>query len=432
VNIEAAELSTTAWCPNNCKYCYIPKDAVMKEVHQEIVDDLQSGAYIGRMKKIYGDGLTTLGLWGTEPALTLDIIAPLLPEIASAFPKLKDISFSTSMIDFKPIARFAQAMAETGLELNVQVSLDGPAFITDVNRFEGAAKVIPDNFFKLVSSLQGAETKVNFHWKATLTADNIKEMVADPAKIDDYYDFFNGLNAKFDTENHNENIGLQKGSCIPTLAVPGKYTSDDGRSFARFLRLVKGRGHETVYTHRMMKLVNFEDELGTKKRMFTCSGGDSDRGIGHSCHICHRTFSLDDDRCINAILKQGEINWDYTHYQQGTIDLIRNYYIVGIDDKAGLARLNYVMRNYHDFWKAQVGYLKAMIRELALVGQVSHAYLDNDNQGTLLALFVTSCLGCPVENILNTANIHLTTVSLLKMFGNGAFKEILNGLPNRK
>ncbi|GAI83755.1 unnamed protein product, partial [marine sediment metagenome] len=271
------------------------------------VDDLQSGVYISRMKKIYGDGLTTLGFWGTEPTLTLDVIAPLLPEIASTFPKLKDISFSTSMIDYKPITKFAQAMTKTGLKLSVQVSLDGPTFITDGNRFKGAAKIIPDNFFKLVSSLQDSETNVNFHWKATLTADNIKEMIDSPAKIDEYYDFFNGLNARFDAENHNENISLQKGSCIPTLAVPGKYTSNDGKDFAQFLRLVKEKGRETIYTHRMMKLVNFENELGTKKRMFTCSGGDSDRGIGHSCHICHRTFSLDDDRVVNAIMKQGGI-----------------------------------------------------------------------------------------------------------------------------
>ncbi|GAJ01924.1 unnamed protein product, partial [marine sediment metagenome] len=110
----------------------------------------------------------------------------------------------------------------------------------------------------------------------------------------------------------------------------------------------------------------------------------------------------------------------------------RKYYIVGIDDEAELARFNYVLRNYHDFWKIQVGYLKAMLGELALVGQASRAYLDNDNQGTLLALFVTSCLGCPVENILNTANVHLAPVSLLRMFGNGAFEEILNDLPSRK
>ncbi len=432
MSVEAAELSTTAWCPNNCKYCYIPKDVVMKEVHQEIIDDLQSGTYISRVKKIYGDGLTTLGFWGTEPTLTLDVIAPFLPEIANAFPKLKDISFSTSMIDYKPITKFAKAMAKTGLKLDVQVSLDGPAFITDINRFKGAAEIIPDNFFKLVSSLQDSETNVNFHWKATLTADNIKEMIDSPAKIDEYYNLFNELNAKFDAENHNGNISLQKGSGIPTLAMPGKYTSNDGKNFARFLRLVKEKGHETIYTHRMMKLVNFEDELGTKKRMFTCSGGDSDRGIGYSCHICHRTFSLDDDRVIDAILKQGEVNWDYTHYQQGTIDLIRKYYIVGIGDEGGLTRFSYVMRNYHDFWKAQVGYLKAMLGELALADQVSRTYLDDDNQSTLLALFIPSCLGCPVENILNTANIHLAPISLLRMFGNGAFKEILNDLPNRK
>lgn len=430
--LEATEILTTAQCPNKCAYCYISKDPVMKDVHQEVVDDLKSGAYVSRLRKVYGDKLTTLGLWGTEPTLTLDVIATMLPELASTFPKLEEVSFSTSMINHKPIVRFAQATAGAGLELKVQVSLDGPAFMTDVNRFKGAAEIIPANLFKLVSLLQDGEVKVEFHWKATVTADNIKEMNGDPAKVDEYFHFFEELNAKFDTVNHNKNIQLLKDSFKPTLAVPGKYTSDDGRDFARFLKLVRQKGYRTTYTPRMAKLVEFEGELGTKKRMFTCSAGDTNGGIGRNYHICHRSFYVEDDRCVDAILKQGEENWDYHHYQKGTLGVLQKYYIVDIDDSAELARVLYVMRNYHDFWKAQVGYIKATTWELASAGQASPEYLENDELGTLLALFISTCLSCPVENILNTGSLHLTPISLLRMFGNGAFQEILSDLPNRK
>lgn len=430
--LEATEILTTARCPNNCAYCYISKDPVMKDVHQEIIDDLKSGTYISRLKKVYGDKLSTLGLWGTEPTLTLDVIATMLPKLSDTFPRLKEISFSTSMIDYEPIVRFAQATASVGLELKVQVSLDGPAFITDVNRFKGAAEIIPNNLFGLVSLLQDSEAKVEFHWKATLTADNIKEMVGEPAKVDEYFHFFEELNTRFDAVNHNKNIQLLKGSFKPTLAAPGKYTSNIGRNFARFLKLVRQKGYKTTYTTRMAKLIEFENELGTNKKMFTCSGGDSNGGIGRNYHICHRSFYVEDDRCVDAILKQGEESWDYTHYQRGTLDILRKYFIVDIDDNAGLTRVFYIMRNYHDFWRFQIGYIRAMVRELALVGQASQEYLKSDSLGTLFALFVSTCLSCPAENILNTGSLHLAPLSLLRMFGNGAFQEILNGVSNRK
>ncbi|GAI97968.1 unnamed protein product, partial [marine sediment metagenome] len=116
------------------------------------------GKPIERLKEIYGDGLKTLGFWGTEPTLTLDLIQPLLPQLTRVFPKLNEMSFSTSMIAFEPIVRFIEALQGYGIKLKVQVSLDGPSFITDKNRFRGAAKKVPKNFFALVSAIQDQKT----------------------------------------------------------------------------------------------------------------------------------------------------------------------------------------------------------------------------------------------------------------------------------
>ncbi|GAI99331.1 unnamed protein product [marine sediment metagenome] len=70
--------------------------------------------------------------------------------------------------------------------------------------------------------------------------------------------------------------------------------------------------------------------------------------------------------------------------------------------------------------------------ELALAGQAGHQYLENGELSTLFALFVTTGLSCPIENILNTGSIHLTPLSLLRMFGNGGFRELLHAIPRRK
>lgn len=452
MKMDAAEILTTGWCPHKCTYCYIPKSEVMKELHQEIIADLETGEYIERLKKIYGDGLETLGFWGTEPTLTLDLIQPMLPQLTQAFPKLKEMSFSTAMIAVEPIAKFIKALQGYGIKLKVQVSLDGPAFITDKNRFPRAAEKVPQKFFALVSAIQNQRggampfpptiipglaernlpTEVEFHWKATLTIENIKEMNDNSSKIDEYYRYFERLDNKFDEINQSENISLVKGNHPPTLEAPGNYTSEDGREFAQFLNNLRQKGHRSIYSFRLGKLLDFWEELGTKKRMFTCSAGDSNSGIGDSWHICHRSFYLNDSRYVNSVLQQDIANWDASHFKAGTIDLLRKYYIVDMNQDAEMIRLRYVMRNYHDFWRLQIGYVKAMMTELALARQADHRYLENDELNTIFALFVNTAWSCPVENILNTGNIYLVPLSMLRMFGNGAFQELLHDIPRRK
>ena len=426
MRFEATEILTTGWCPLNCRYCYIPKSSVMKELHQQIIERLKKGTFIDALKRIYGQDLTNLGFWGTEPALTLDIIQPWLPKLFQTFPKLKKIDFSTSMILAEPIRRFIRALSPYNVNLGVQVSIDGPAFITDQNRFKGASEKIPQNFFELVSSIQDEKTKVDFKWKATFTIENIRELNGDPSKIDEYFQFFESLNRKFDEINKNKNISLKKESYLPTLAVPGNYTSQDGKDFAQFLRNLHQKGYQSAYSSRWQSLVSGFGELGIKRRMFTCSAGQSDLGLDKNLHLCHRSFYLDEDKYVSSVLKQKNIdNWDVSHFEKGTIDMVRKNFILNLGKEAEIRRFAYVMRNYHDFWKLQIGYIKAMLIELALVGQANRKYLDDDELSTLFALFVATCLGCPMENLLNTGSLHLTPLSLLRMFGNGAFQELL-------
>lgn len=432
MKMEAAEILTTGWCPHNCKYCYIPKNEVMRELHDEIIADLKKGVYIERLKQIYGDGLKTLGFWGTEPTLTLHLIQPMLPQLTRVFPKLNEMSFSTSMITFEPIARFIEALQGYSVSLKIQVSLDGPSFITDKNRFQGAAEKVPQNLFALVSAIQDQKTKVEFHWKATLTTENIEEMNDDPSKIDEYHQYFENLSKKFDEINRSNNISLLKDSYIPTLMVPGNYTSGDGKNFAQFLMNLRQKGYKTAYSFRLRKLIEFWDELGIKKSMFTCSAGNSNSGMGNNFHICHRTFYLDESKYVDSVLQQDVENWDVSHFRAGTIGLLRKYYIINVNQDEEIIRLRYVMRNYHDFWQLQMGYVRSMMMELALAGQADYQYLENGELSTLFALFVSAGLSCPTENILNTGSIHLTPLSLLRMFGNGAFQELLHDIPRRK
>jgi len=402
----------------------------MKRVHQEIEEDLKSGAFINRLETIYGEELQHLGFWGTEPLLTLHLIEKHIPELLRRFPKLEYIGFSTSLMVFpERIVKFATSLSinlpkERALSFKVQISLDGPDFIVDTNRVVGAAKAIPKNFFAIIKTLNNTnlgKLKIQFGWKVTHTDDNINYLINNPKRFDEYFQYFDELLETFKKENKNENVSLNN-AYHPTLMMPGKYTTEDGKQFAQYLQEFHKRNRLTAYTSRLNRLFKYNEEL-SKRHTFSCSGGDSNLGIGQNVHICHRTFYYNNDDYIESILSTDIENWDVSLFQRGTIEQIRKNYIIDIND---LHRFKYVMRGYHDFWQFQLSYVKAMMTELALAGQAED--IESEELMELYALFINSCLSCPMENLLNAGSIHLQVISLMRMFGNGAFREILKSL----
>jgi len=426
---EAMELLTTGWCPLKCSYCYIPKTAQMKRLHLDIVRRIKGKKLLEEITRVPG-GKRHLGFWGTEPTLTLRFLGEQLAELKEICPDLKDLSFSTNMlIDPKIIVDFLASADKVGIEsVKVQVSIDGPAFITDVNRAPGATEKIVENLHKFVELLNESEVnlKVVLHWKATLTINNIREMNEHPELIHEYFHFFNKLTSELAQKSKKQNLEIQNSSG-PTLVVPGKYTSEDGRELAKFFKLLAIHKYPNTYVYRALRVFKYRDEL-YKTRMFTCSGGDSNIGFdGEHIHICHRSFYLDRDEYVESVLEMPEYqNWDVSHFKRGSIKNIQKYYIVEPEDEMNLARFQYVMRGYHDFWKMKLASTYAMIKELALAGQASKIYLENDKMAEMLALFINTALSCPMENLLNTGSIHIPPISLIRLFGNGAFEIIID------
>jgi sulfatase maturation enzyme AslB (radical SAM superfamily) len=426
MRFEAAELLTTGQCPLSCKYCYIPKVPAMQAVHADIIRGLEDGSFLENLKKITGDNLSYLSFWGTEPALTLPLLKNKLDDIERMFPKAKNISFSTSMVMPEPIVDFAKELEKRGMKLDLQVSLDGPKFIVDENRFPGASEKIPAAILKFVKEMQGTSVNVDMHWKPTLTMENIRSMNERPEEIDEYIGFFRNLEAEIKKENTSSNVHMREGGYIPSLAVPGKFTSDDGRVFAEYLRKLHSKGYESAYTSRLKRIINFTDELGEKRKMFTCSGGDSNVGVGDRLHICHRTFYLNDPRYVDAVLEKEDIeNWDVSIFNQGLVDHLKEWYMPRVDDELKLQNFDYILRGYHDFWEIKLTTVEVMVRELALAGQADPLFLENKQYLSLFSLFMVTAHSCPMEAVLNTGSLQLTPVSMIRMFGNGAMRELI-------
>lgn len=434
--LVACEMFGVAKCNMACRYCYIPKTPVMQSIHERVVQAIRDGTWIGEVTKV-SDQLEHLGIWGTEPTLVLDLVSSQMPKLIEACPNLTEFGFSTNLLQYpERIAGLAQVLdiSDGRVTLDVQVSLDGPAWVTDVNRHPGATERIVQNMIWLAGEVarMGLKTPVKIHVKPTLTLDSMREMNVE--RIAEWFGFFDNL---FDrciaAAEGAENVWINA-DATPTFVVPGKYTVQDGRDAAAFWRRVcqveaqrlpfkHVRGIYHQYVLRFLNMVRGSWELYRRPSSLTCSAGDTNAGYGlGKLHLCHRTFYMDIPEYVAEVDKQRD-TWDVSDCGNTRIPIV-NRFIVPVDDEMETARWQYAVRNYHDFHRFKFSYGVAMLKELAAAGQVSPVYAEPE-PALLLAQFVNAAFSCPAENLMNTGSIHTAPVSVFRLLGNGLFEDIL-------
>lgn len=415
---KACEVVSSGYCPLNCDYCYIPKTPEMKRMHEEIVEKLKTGEWIDQLEELYHD-IDHLSFWGTEPLLVLDEITRHIDELVERFGDLEMVTFSTSLcVDPSSIVRLKDKLDEHGIGLDWQLSADG--HYTDENRIEGATKRIKSNLIELGKMLDEGELTVK--WKGTISIDNIRKMAEDTKEIERYMKYYEEIQEE--VEEVTDGIEFNQKSRCPTLVVPGKYTSKDGKVFANYLRNMIESGYSTTYTHRLKRVMRFKHDLEEKPSMFTCSGGDSNFGMDDGrVHVCHRTFYHERKNYIDSVKNQERYdNWDVSLFEDGILKMEVENYIVGADD---VVRFQYIMRNFHDHWMLKLDQTKAMLVEMARCGQAEEVYMEDELLRELFALFLHTSHSCPVENLLNTGVVHFMPVSMVRLWCNGAFQELL-------
>lgn len=418
----ATEVISSGWCPLDCDYCYIPKTDEMENMHGDIVEELKTGEWIDQLEELYQD-VDYLSFWGTEPLLIMDVVTEQLDEVVERFGGLKQVAFSTSMcVDPSPIAKLKEKLDEHDIELDWQLSADG--HYTDENRIEGATELIKSNLIELGETLDEGELTVK--WKGTIGIDNIREMAEDAEEIENYMEYYEEI--KEEVTEETDGVEFDEREPCPTLVVPGKYTSEDGEVFAEYLRNMIDCGYSTTYTPRLKRVMGVRDDIEEKPSMLTCSGGDSNFGVDNGkVHICHRTFYHDRQKYLDSIKEQEEYdNWDVSLFEDGILEMEDENYIA--EKGEDLIRFQYIMRNFHDHWMLKLDNTKAMLMELAKCGQADEVYLEDEELRELFALFLHTSHSCPVENLLNTGIVHFAPVSIVRLWANGAFQELLKTL----
>ena len=436
----ALEMFSAGYCNMDCAYCYIPKNKALKEVDSKIKEKMKNGEYVKEIKELYGDNLKMISLWGTEPSINLDLFNEhLLPQMMEEFPNLYHIGFSTNLLEnTDKVLEFVETMNniknKEELSISLQFSNDGLE-ITNENRHPGAKETIESNYRKIVSCIDQMDLKDNINikcnFKPTLSIKNYKELL-DNRQIEEWYEYFF---KEFDffvnnVKRNKKNLKMQLGA-NPTLVLPGDYTKEDGEVFGRFCRVQHNLSRNmnrrymknsplNGYANRLKRVVRHHKEMGTKAKMFICSAGDSQLGLNtnQTFGMCHRLFYVHEDEYLNECKKKGVVQYENEVH-------LRKNYTAKIDDELSKSRLMYMNRQVHDFWRFKVSVATNIIREAAAAGQVRKAYEDEELARNL-ATFILSTCNCPAENAAITGSQSVIPVSLIRIWGNGAFKATLD------
>ena len=436
--VVAVELFSSGWCNLECKYCYIPKTDFLKDIHKNIIKRIKDGSMVQDLKDIYGDDLESIAHWGTEPSLTVTQFGNFYKEAALAFPKLKTIKTSSNfMTDPNNLVRFVTEILpqDKPLEVSLQVSLDGPPFITDKNRIGGSASQIVENIIAVTKGINDLGTihDVKMHLKPTAGDDDIRSL-ADMENTIKYYEFFDDVLTKWIDANHKKVVGIMA-ACDPTLVLPGTYTSEDGRNFYKLYcnqQELQGRKWKSIrppdsnYYWRYKEKSPFFDELFSKQRMFTCSAGDSCFALGDipgTSHICHQSFYMDHANYYDEVKKYGLDEQTMDGMENGRLDMVKEHFIVKSDEEKKTVKLQYLTRAYNDFLELKSSITIAEILELANCGQINSVYKDLKLAKEFSHFSVA--LDCPMDNTTISSSQLVGAASLLRVFGNGVFEDIL-------
>jgi hypothetical protein len=319
--------------------------------------------------------------------------------------------------------------------IDIQVSLDGPPFITDKNRLGGSCKKITENCLYFTKELNkiGTDHKISMHLKPTFGKDDIKIVSEFPNTLS-YYKFFDDFITKWLEANYNNLININKG-CDPTIVFPGTYTKEDGINFYNLLlnqldlqkRDWQNIIPESDYYYRFKSKFNFFKEFYTKQHMFTCSAGDSCFGLGDipgTLHICHQTFYTDHKSYKEAANSYGLSSETLKSIENGGVENLAKTYIYNTsEEEVKLIKFLYNNRAHNDFTKHKVNVLTALTLELAEIEQINTCYKDI-KLAEMLSAFV-NILNCTAESIALNSSAMVQSSTFLKLFGNGVFENIL-------
>lgn len=414
-------------CNMKCAYCDINKNVQgFFDYNRNVIrKDIESGAYAKNVIEKcepFKDKVCLIGLWGCEPLINSDLFDKLIEPLLNEFQAVEEVNFSTnSWLGYEHSSKFIYFINDynsrhperTPIKFGLQISLDGPPYINDVNRRKGTTERtiqhVKDLADKLPSDLI---TPVKIHSKCTTPVENMIILNEDKQKMYEFFKFFEDIQDY--AVNHSKcNNAHFIMTGMPTLVNPGKHTQQDGRILAEFIRNLRNFNTD-VFEHtkqplftqllRVLQPAILGKSFKQVSRVSLCSSGRTTANLNSKGELfgCMGLYS-------SCFLENSEVdNFAHTTLKDNSND--------------NCARMRYIDLAYHNFDNSRRNFFNIIVKQLAAAGQIEKEYLHNEELVTLMYRAwggLTCHYGCLAE----THNIWIPMTSQIKFIGNGAVQE---------
>lgn len=432
-------LYVTATCNLACKYCYIDKTPILKEIDQLLTNSYKDDYYFNFMKEMFNqEKLDSIEFWGGEPSYGLERAIPTIKKAIKYFPNLRNFMFSTNLtanncveniINFyKQIITFDNRK----FIFDLQLSLDGPPEINDYNRGNGTTKKFSENFAKLVYEINknfsnNQNIQINSHFKPTLDSKNIKDLQTEE-KVYNYFSFLETYKFIFEKYNYLNNFTFNPG--LPNTATPSPHTTEEGKEFANFCKLINKIKYESKYHFKFYKDIMPFYSFSCYKKNYetlyhgygTCGTGKEILGLlpNNLISVCHNGFVelikdfKENIKNNNSILINNFFNFTTQK---------KNYLILTKDEYKTYEKEMEAF--YQPKAKFQITEMASLIRQMAELGQIDEKYSNNKEAVKAAQFIQDSTCSCMRDNLACTGSHYLFQLGLIRLFLNGAREEIL-------
>ena len=433
----------TATCNLKCRYCYIDKSEILTKIDKILEESYKGNYYFNFMKEMFPDPnqLKTIEFWGGEPSYGLHRVIPTIKSAIKYYPLLHDFTMSTNLTtdiglqDFFDFLLIFKDFPERKFVFNLQLSLDGPTAINDLNRGEGTTKKFTQHFSELLFKVSDILDNIpnlfiNAYFKPTLDASSIAQLQTKEAVIN-YFKFFEKYKMISDQYVTSTNWSLSIPN--PNTATPSPHTVQDGKNFANFISICKDivikENMGRPYFKYPRNIVPFADCRPCCSNALltggcgTCGSGSIVVGLlpNHLISSCHSGF-------VDLLSDYRQKCEEQKDLVDRTIDF-EIFLNKGIKNKALHTLSEYQeyekqMQAFNMEARFQVAELASLIQLYAFAGQIDSKYSDQ-TEAILAAHFIHDhTAACVRDNLGATGSKFLFQVGYLKLFLNGAKESI--------
>lgn len=440
-NRDTLVLYTCATCNLNCTYCYIDKSPALKQIDQILEESFKGTYYFDFAKEIFPNPkqLLSIEFWGGEPSIGLPRIYHLMPLFIEYYPNFHRVMMSTNLTqpnwftDFWNFIDIFNNYPKRQFSIQLQLSLDGPSYINDINRGKGVTKKFIDNFETLVKELDVKlpdNIELILGFKQTYSIDTIYKLQTKQAIID-YFTFYDKLIDFVNTTVLFKNVKCPPN--LPNTACPSPHTKADGLAFANYCKLCREIEKENLFNN-YDTITSFQPtyendfKLCYNRHCGHCGSGRSVIGLlpEEKISVCHSGFT-------DIVEEYKQYCEDHKDWEGRSIlsNLFTNQHSVM---RTCLTKEEFyhfeemIECYYNDNSTFKMLNLVTLIQVLASVEQIDKKYQNEKIALEAADFFLSATSYCIRDNLNTTGSMGLYPTGLIKLLLNGAKEYIQNNV----